>query len=91
MALKLEIYFAEGLRVHETAITQKISEIISLKKNLNESIVDYLTRADEVKLVNEGASEKMFISKIIKGIPKEYESCTTLVKFSNEENGLEEI
>ena len=36
-------------------------------------------------------SEKMFISKIMKGLPKEYESFTTLVKFSKEEKGLEEI
>ena len=42
-------------------------------------------------LVNEGVTEKMFISIIMKGLPKEYESFTTLVKFSKEEKGLGEI
>ena len=44
-----------------------------------------------LRLVNKGMSEKMFISKIVKGLPKEYESFTTLVKFSKEEKGLEKI
>ena len=72
-----------------------ISELTSLKKNSNESIVDYLTRADDINynltLVNEGVSEKLFISIIMEGLPREYESFTTLVKFSEEEKGLEEI
>ena len=42
-----------------------ISELTSLKKNSNESKVDYLTRAEDMNyiltLVNEGLSEKMFI------------------------------
>ena len=33
----------------------------------------------------------MFISTIMKGLPKECESFMTLVKFSKEEKGLEEI
>ena len=33
----------------------------------------------------------MFISKIMRGPHKEYESFTTLVKFSKEEKGLEEM
>ena len=54
-----------------------IAQLTSLKKISSESIVDYLTRADDMKynlrLVNEGISEKMFISIILKGLPKEYE------------------
>ena len=42
-------------------------------------------------LVYEGVSKKMFVSIIIKGLPKEYERFTTLVKISKEEKGLEEI
>ena len=72
-----------------------ISELTSLKKSLNESRVDYLTRADDMNynltLGNEGKSEKMFISIIVNGLPKEYESFTTLVKLSKKEKSLEEI
>ena len=72
-----------------------LTELTSLKKNSNESIVDYLTRAEDMNynltLVNESVSEKMFISINMKGLPKEYASFTTLVKFSKEEKGLEEI
>ena len=40
--------------------------------------------------MNEGLSEKMFISIIMKGLPNEKESVTTLVNFSKEEKVLEE-
>ena len=42
-------------------------------------------------LVNEGISEKMFVSIILKGLPKEYENFATLVKYSKNEKTLEEI
>ena len=42
-------------------------------------------------LVNEGISEKMFVSIILKGLPKEYENFATLVKYSKDEKTLEEI
>ena len=42
-------------------------------------------------LVNEGFSEKMFVSIILKGLPKEYENFATLVKYSKDEKTLEEI
>ena len=55
----------EGPQLHKL-----ISELTSLKKNIYESIVDYLTRADDMKynltLVNEGVSEQMFILIIMK-------------------------
>ena len=55
-----------------------ISELTTLKKNSNETVIDYLTRAEEqvsrgtnnLEQVNEGVSEKMLISIILKGIPK---------------------
>ena len=62
--------------------------------NSNESIVDYITRTDtklNLRQVNRVVSEKMFISIIFKGLPKEHESFTTLVKFSKEEKSLEKI
>ena len=41
--------------------------------------------------VNEGISEKMFISIILKGLPKEYENFETLVNYSKDEKTLEQI
>ena len=72
-----------------------IAQLTSLRKTSSESIVDYLTRADDMQynltLVNEGISEKMFVSIILKGLPKEYENFATLVKYSKDEKTLEEI
>ena len=69
-----------------------IAQLTSLKKTSSESIVDYLTRADDMQynltLVNEGISEKMFVSIILKGLPKEYENFATLVKYSKDEKTL---
>ena len=42
-------------------------------------------------LVNEVISEKMLVSIILKGLPKEYENFATLVKHSKDEKTLEEI
>ena len=42
-------------------------------------------------LVNEGISEKMFVSIILKGLPKEYENFATLVKYRKNEKTVEEI
>ena len=72
-----------------------IAQLTSLRKTSSESIVDYLTRADDMQynltLVNEGISEQMFVSIILKGLPKEYENFATLVKYSKDEKTLEEI
>ena len=66
-----------------------VSELTSPMKNLNESVVDYLTIADDMNykmtLLNEGVSEKMFISITMKGLTKEYKSFTTLVTFNKKE------
>ena len=71
------------------------AQLASLKKTTCESIVDYLTRADDMQynltLVNDGMSEKMFVSNFLKGLPKEYESFATLVKQSKDEETLKEI
>ena len=42
-------------------------------------------------LAIEGVSEKMFISTTLKGLPKEYESFTTLIKFSEKKKRFREI
>ena len=72
-----------------------IAQLTSLRKTSSESIVNYLTRAADMQynltLVNEGISEKMFVSIILKGLPKEYENFATLVKYIKDEKTLEEI
>ena len=64
-------------------------------KTSSESKVDYISGADDMHYnltqVNEGISEKMFVSIIQTGLPKEYENFATLVKYSKDENNLEEI
>ena len=69
-----------------------ISELTTLKKNSNETVIDYLTRAEEIQYnleqVNEGVSEKRLISIILKGLPKQFE---TFSKFSRDEKNLDEL
>ena len=72
-----------------------MAQLASLRKTSSESIVDDLTRADDMQYnltpVNEGISEKMFVSIILKWLPKEYENIATLVKYSKDEKTLEEF
>ena len=71
-----------------------IAQLTSLRKTSSESIVDYLTRADDMQLnltlVSEGISEKKFVEIILKGQPKEHEKIATLVNYSKDEKTLEE-
>ena len=58
-------------------------------------MIDYLTRAEEIQYnldqVNEGVSEKMLISIILKGFPKQFETFSTIAKFSRDEKSLDEL
>ena len=71
------------------------AQLTSFKKTSIESIVDYLTRADGMQnnlaLVIGGTSGKMFVSIVLKGLPKEYENFATLEKYSREERTLEDL
>ena len=55
-------------------LQQLISDITSIRMKANESVVDYITRAEELQYnldeVDEGLSEKMFVSIILKGYQK---------------------
>ena len=66
-----------------------------MKKNSNETVIDYLTRAEEIQYnleqVNEGVSEKMLISINLKGLPKQFETFSTIAKFSRDEKSLDEL
>ena len=72
-----------------------ISELTTLKKNRNETVIEYLTRAEEIQYnleqVNEGVSEKMLISIILKGLPKQFETFSTIAKISRDEKSLDEL
>ena len=65
-----------------------ISDLTNLRKYNNENIVDYITRAEDMQLniskVDESISEKMFVSMLLKGVPRENESFCTLVKYSQD-------
>ena len=65
-----------------------------MKKYNNESIVDYITRAEDMQLnlseADESISEKLFVSILLKGLPREFESFCTLVKYGQDKT-LEKI
>ena len=54
-----------------------------------------MTRAEEIQhnleQVNEGVSEKMLNSIILKGLPKQFEIFATIAKFSRDEKSLDEL
>ena len=63
-----------------------------LKKNSNETVIDYLTRPEEIQYnlnnleqVSEGLREKMLISIILKGLPKQFETFSTIAKHRRDE------
>ncbi len=72
-----------------------IEELTKLKKLSRETVVDYLLTADDLQYtlqqVDEGVSEKMFISLILKVLPRECESFVTLVRFNKSGKSLEDI
>ena len=72
-----------------------ISELTTLKKNSNETVIDYLTRAEEIQYnleqVNEEVSDKMLISIFLKGLPKQFKTFSTIAKFSRDEKSLDEL
>ena len=65
-----------------------ISDLTNLRKYNNENIVDYITRGEDMQLnlseVDESISEKMFVSILLKGLPRDFESFGTLVKYGQD-------
>ena len=76
-------------------IHQLIEKLTNLRKDPKESLLDYLNRAEELQydltLAKENLSESMFLSIVLKGLPKEFETFVTFVKFSREEKSFEEV
>ena len=71
-------------------LQQLISDSTSIRIKANESVVDYITRAEKLQYnldeVDEGLNEKMFLSIILKTLPKEFNTFCTLVNFSKDDN-----
>ena len=65
-----------------------VSELTSLETD-NQSLIEYITRAEELQhnlnQVNEGLSEKMFTSILLKRLPNEFDNFVTLVKYGSED------
>ena len=76
-------------------LQQLISDLTSIRMKANESVVDYITRAEKLQYnldgVYECLSEKMFVSIILKGLPKEFKTFCTFIKFSKDDKSLNEI
>jgi len=74
---------------------QLFFKMTNLKLLPNESIHDYLTRAEDLQLDLENAdeqiSDQMLCSFVLKGLPKEYENLCTLFKFSKNEKTFEDL
>ena len=72
-----------------------VSKLTSLVKRDDESLIEYITRAEELQYnlnqVNEGLSEKMFTSILLKGLPNEFDNFVTLSKYGSEDISLDEL
>ena len=72
-----------------------ISDLTSIRMKGNESEVDYIPRGEELQYnldaAGEDLSEKMFVSIILEGLLKEFNTFCTLVKFSIDDKCLNEI
>ena len=74
--LKLGTCCVRGLKVLRGRVYKNQNLILTnLRKYNNESIVDCITRAEDMQLnlseVDESISEKMFVSTLLKGLPRE--------------------
>ena len=72
-------------RSFENSRLQKlVSELTSLVKRDDESLIEYITRAEELQYnlnqVKAGLSEKMFKSILLKGLPNEFTLLSHLLK-----------
>ena len=76
-------------------LQQLISDLTAIRMKANDSVVDYITRAEELQYnldeVDEVLSEKIFVSIILEGLPTEFNTFCTLVKFSKDDKSLNEI
>ena len=78
-----------------TRLQKLVRELTSLVKRDDERLIEYITRAEELQYnlnqVNEGLSEKMFATILLKGLPNEFDKVVTLVKYGSEDKSLDEL
>ena len=76
-------------------LQQLIEKLTNLKMIANESVIDYITRAEELQCnlreVDEQVSEPMLISIILKGLTDDFDNFVTICKFSKDEQNLDSI
>ena len=69
-----------------------IEKLTSLRKENSETVGEYVTRAEEyqyeLKQEGEEVTEKILTSLKMKGLPKEFNTFVTLVRFSKEQREL---
>ena len=74
-------------------LQQLIEKLTNLKMILNESVIDYITRAEErqcnLREVDEQINEPMLISIILKGLTDDFDSFVTICKFNRDEQNLD--
>ena len=83
-------------RSFERSRLQKlVSELTRLVKRDVESLIEYITRAEELQYnfnqVNEDLSEKMLTSILLKVRPNEFDNFVTLVRYGSEDKSLDEL
>ena len=76
-------------------LQQLIEKLANLKMIANESVIDYITRAEELQSnlreVDEQVSEPMLISIILKDLTDDFDNFVTICKFSKDEQNLDSI
>ena len=76
-------------------LQQLIEKLTNLKMVANESVIDYITRAEELQSnlreVDEQVSKPMLISIILKGLTDDFDNFVTICKFSKDEQNLDSI
>ena len=76
-------------------LQQFFEKLTSLKTDQKGTIVDCIPRAEDLQYnlsqVDEALSDQMFVSILLKGLRKEFETFCALVKFTMETKGFEEV
>jgi hypothetical protein len=75
----------ERPRIHKT-----IAKLTSLKMEHNETMSDYLTRAEDMQMdleeVGEAMSKTMFTSVVLKGLSRDYENLVTVINYGDKKD-----
>ena len=73
-------------------LQQLIEKFTNLKMILNESVIEYITRAEELQCnlreVDEKVNEPMLISIILKGVTDDFDNFATICKLSKDMNKI---